>query len=601
MIVGSWAKEQATVENLKRSGNTDVFVYMDTENPGIIPLAAGWTSGDFSDVKRMTRYAERIAPDLVLITTAKPLSKGLVDALKGKNIPVFGPSRNAARLESDKSFARRLLLKYGVGGVPEFGVFTKAEPAVKFAQNMDWRVAVKPSGLTEGLGVRVYGNQIKNGAAVAAYIREVLDRGIGGKKEVLVEEKIEGEEFTIQSFVAGDRMVCTPAVQDFKKLLPGERGPNTAGMGSYSDTGYLLPFMRECDYAAALKIMRGTVDALRTETGEDCLGFLYGQFMVTASGIKLIEYNFRPGDPEWINTLLVMKNDVAEVAAALLSSGRPVLSFEKKATVCKYIVPPAYPGRLHQTLHVSFSREFLAESGVRAYYSCGSGRKNELNVGTERGIAFAASGDTIREASEKVDRAIASVNGNFRYRKDIGSEKLIAGKTKRVFAFARNNNKIRICSPTERDAAEVCRFVASSPPLENHPEHFYRIMLRYFGETCLVVRCGETITGFLLGVISGTLPDTYFLWQVGVAPFLRKKGMGAKLVARAEKKAKAYGCERIRVTIDPGNTPSRKLFERMGYSNISRRRGKTVLVCGNAAARDFYGAGRHFMLYEKVF
>ena len=118
MIVGSWAKEQATVENLKRSGNTDVFVYMDTENPGIIPLATGWTSGDFSDVKRMTRYAERIAPDLVLITTAKPLSKGLVDALRGKNIPVFGPSRNAARLESDKSFARRLLLKYGVGVAP---------------------------------------------------------------------------------------------------------------------------------------------------------------------------------------------------------------------------------------------------------------------------------------------------------------------------------------------------------------------------------------------------------------------------------------------------------------------------------------------------
>ncbi|MFH2068191.1 MAG: phosphoribosylamine--glycine ligase [Candidatus Omnitrophota bacterium] len=601
LIVGSWAKEQATAENLLRSGGTDVFAYMDTENPGITSLAAGWTTGDFSDIKRITRYAQRVVPDLVLVTTAKPLSEGLVDALKEKEIPVFGPSKNAARLESDKSFARRLLLKYAIDGVPKFGIFTETEPAVKFAKKMDWRVAVKPSGLTEGLGVRVYGNQLKDRTDVSAYIRRVLNGKIGGKKEVLVEEKLEGEEFTVQSFVAGGNLVCTPAVQDFKKLLSGERGPNTAGMGAYSCAGYLLPFMRECDYAAALEIMRATVDALRRETGEDCAGFLYGQFMITASGIKLIEYNFRPGDPEWLNTLLIMKNDVADIAASLLSSGRPILSFEKKATVCKYIVPPAYPGRLNETLRVSFPPGFLRELDVSAYYSCGRGKNGGLDVGTERGIAFAASGNTISEAAERVDRAIASVKGSFHYRKDIGSKELITGKTKKVFAFARKYRKIRIGSPKERDAAEVSRFAASSPPLESYPEHIYRIMFRYFGKTCFVVRCGKTIAGFLLGVVSRTLPDTYFLWQVGVAPFMRKKGMGAKLVARAEKKAKDCGCKKIRLTIDPRNTPSRKLFERMGYSNISRRQGKTVRVCENLAVSDFYGAGRHFMLYEKIF
>lgn len=601
LIVGSWAKEQATAENLLRSGNTDVFAYMDTENPGLTSLAAGWTTGNFSDIKRMTRYAQRVVPDLVLITTAKPLSEGLVDALKEKKIPVFGPSESAARLESDKPFARRLLLKYAVGGVPEFGVFNRTEPAVKFAKKMDWRVAVKPSGLTEGLGVRVYGNQLKNGFEVSAYIKEVLNGKIGGKKEVLVEEKLEGEEFTVQAFVAGGNLVCTPAVQDFKKLLSGDHGPNTAGMGSYSCAGYLLPFMREYDYAAALEIMRGTVDALRKETGEDCTGFLYGQFMITVSGIKLIEYNFRPGDPEWINTLFVMKNDVADIAAGLLSSNRPILSFEKKATVCKYIVPPAYPGRLNETLRVSFSRELLKKLGVHTYYSCGRSKGSGFDVGTERGIAFAASGDTISEAAERVDRAIASVKGNFHYRKDIGSKELITGKTKKVFAFARKYRKIRIGSPKERDAAEVSRFVASSPPLESYPEHIYRIMFRYFGKTCFVVRCGKTIAGFLLGVVSRTLPDTYFLWQVGVAPFMRKKGMGAKLVSLAENKAKECGCKKIRLTIDPRNAPSQKLFERMGYSNISRRQRKTVPVCGNPAVRDFYGTGRHFMLYEKIF
>jgi len=425
LVVGSWAKEQITIENIKQNPDFEVYVYMDTKNPGIISLADGYEIGDLHNVKDVVSYAKKQNIDLVLITTAEPLSLGLVDELEKENILAFGPSKKAAKLESDKVFSRKLMKKYGIKALPRFDVFDDVNNAIEYAKSLDWKVAVKPIGLTEGLGVKVYEDQLKNKHEVIDYIYRIFKEKIGGKAKVLIEEKLEGIEFIIQCIVNGNHVISTPAVKDFKKLLPGDNGPNTASMGSYSDKGLILPFMSYDDYLKAVDIIMKTLEAFNKETGGNCLGFLYGQFMLTSDGIKLIEYNFRPGDPEWMNTLSVMEDNVVDIVRFLLDGIQKPIDFENKATVCKYIVPEGYPKKLNKVLDVTFDDEEIKKTGVNVYYSSGFDNNGKLRVGCERGIAFIAKADTIFEANQLVEKAISMVNGNFHYREDIGTKQLI--------------------------------------------------------------------------------------------------------------------------------------------------------------------------------
>ena len=421
LIVGSWAKEQATIENIVNIAGSKAYVYMDTPNPGIMALVNDYRIGDLKDTKNIVDYADSISADLVLVTTASPLAVGLVDSLREKGIKVFGPTRSAARLEYDKAFARKLMAKYCPEAIPEFGIFDCAEATINFAKEHGWQVAVKYIGLAEGLGVKVFGDQLKSEKEVKNHICRVLASDKNDKARVMVEEHIRGEEFTVQCLVDKDNIIPTPAVQDFKKLLPGDKGPNTASMGSYADRGMLLPFMSSSDYDNAIKIIKATLKGFHDQTGDTCQGFLYGQFMLTEKSIKLIEYNFRPGDPEWVNTLLTFKGSLLDAVGALIE-GRPYeWRFSGKASVCKYIVPKDYPEKLNSVLPVSFDPDLIQKIGAHIYYSCGRGEDGVLYPGTERGIAIAASADTVEKAAGIVEEAISTVEGEFAYRSDIGS------------------------------------------------------------------------------------------------------------------------------------------------------------------------------------
>lgn len=432
LVVGSWAKEQITIENISKNPNIEIFSYMDIHNPGIIPLVKDYQVGSFYDIEKIVKYAKDQYIDLVIITTATPLSIGLVDLLEEHKIPVFGPNRLAARLESDKEFTRKLLQKYIPIAIPNFDVFDNYRDAVNYSEKMKWQVAIKPIGLTDGLGVKVFGDQLKDENDVKMYIRHIIDKKISGLSRVIVEERLDGEEFTIQCFVNGDNIIPTPAVQDFKKLLPEDKGPNTASMGSFSCKK--LPFLEERDYEKALEIIRNTLFAFKKETGKTCSGFLYGQFMKTNNGIKLIEYNFRPGDPEWLNTVFILKNNLLDIITELLVGDVPKVFFEEDMiTVCKYITPIEYPAKLNQILDINLDVQDIKKiENLRYYYSCGIDNKSKLNVGTERGIAFIAKAPTIEECNEKVENAISHVRGEFYYRKDIGTRDLINSKIDHV-------------------------------------------------------------------------------------------------------------------------------------------------------------------------
>ena len=160
--------------------------------------------------------------------------------------------------------------------------------------------------------------------------------------------------------------------------------------------------------------------------------------------------------------------------------------------------------------------------------------------------------------------------------------------------------KIHIRKAREEDFLAVYRFVSSCPPLEKYFEHFYKIMLRYFHNTCFIAEDGDEIVGFLMGFISPVHESTYFLWQVGVSPTTQGKGVGKLLLKAAENTLKEMDIRRIEVTVDPENKPSLRLFKSLGYINISRQEGETVSVLGNLAVKDYYSPGRHFILFEKL-
>ena len=197
LVVGSWAKEQATIENLKENKEIKVLSYLDTKNPGIIREADDYRIGELDQTQKIVEYASQNKVDLVLITTAEPLGKGVVDALERESILCFAPRKKAAQLETNKHFARRLMKKHNIDAVPSFKVFQQEDEAIKYAKELNWQVAVKPIGLTEGLGVKVYKEQLQTPEEVQDYIHKVLEKKIGNAAKVLVEEKMEGEEFTI--------------------------------------------------------------------------------------------------------------------------------------------------------------------------------------------------------------------------------------------------------------------------------------------------------------------------------------------------------------------------------------------------------------------
>lgn len=597
LIVGSWAKAEITIEHLRAASDVEVFAYLEIANPGIVSRTDGHRIGDATDGVAVTRYATDERCDLVLVTTAAPLAAGVGDALAAADIPAFAPTRAAARLEWDKAFMRRLAAEHYPEAVPRFRVSDDATEAIGFAEELDWEVAVKPLGLTEGLGVKVFGDQLRKPRHVRAYIREVLEEGIGGSHRVLVEERLEGEEFTLQTLVDGEQLVPTPTVQDFKRLRPFDRGPNTAGMGSYAGPSHLLPFLPQALYDQGLDILQTTLEVMAGR-GEPCRGFLYGQFMITAAGLKLIEYNFRPGDPEWMNTVATLDTPLLDAVTALAAGRTARLEFLPEASVVKYLVPEAYPAESGQILEVDLEPRRLAELGVSHYYSAGLDDEGRLDVGSERGIALVARAASIEEAHERIERAILGIGGRFRHRPDIGSAELVRAKIGRVADLLADDEVVR--TVREDEFEEVEQFTACCEPLESYDSHEYKILLRYFGDTSYLIERDGEIAAFEMGFRSARDPGTYFLWQIGVAPDLQGEGLGARLLAHIEDRVAALGCRRIELTIDPENIPSRKLFERAGYRNVSRREGMEVIERHDRpAVVDYYGEGADFMLYEK--
>ena len=314
---------------------------MSANNPGIVELASQVEIGQLDDVAAVVKFAEEMKPDFVFIGPELPLSVGIVDALAKVGIPSVGPNKFLAQLETSKGFTRDLLDKYKINANPLYQRFSSEEGMMEFTTKVDGQFVVKPDGLTGGKGVRVQGDHFQTSEEGLAYAKECLTKD----NTVVLEEKLLGQEFSLMAFSDGQHLAFMPAVQDHKRAFNNDEGPNTGGMGSYSDSDHLLPFLTPDDIEAAKKIEYQTIEALKQEDEAGYKGILYGNFIKTKTGPKIIEYNARLGDPEAMNVLQILKTDLVDICQAVINGTLDKLKveFENQATVCKYVVPEGYP------------------------------------------------------------------------------------------------------------------------------------------------------------------------------------------------------------------------------------------------------------------
>jgi phosphoribosylamine---glycine ligase len=414
LVVGGGGREHAIARALSSNSETEIFSVMAKQNPGISRIAKGIRLCKETDIPRIMSFAQESGVEYAFIGPEAPLEAGIVDHLETAGIDCVGPTRAAARIETDKSFCRGMMDLHNIDGCPKYRVFHTTDDAVSFIRDNDGDLAIKPVGLTGGKGVRIMGEQVDRAGAIA-YVKSL--RG-----SVILEERLIGEEFTLQAFVDGNTLVPMPLVQDHKRSFEGDLGPNTGGMGSYSLPDHMLPFVSKSDYQKALAIMHSTVAALE-RTGHPYKGILYGQFMNTAKGPKVIEFNARFGDPEAMNVLSLLTSDLSDIVVNLTRGSLTAanVTFDQKATVCKYIVPKGYPDSAHAGDPISIG----TPSDAILYYANVEEHEGKLTTLTSRTLAFVGIGPTLKEAEQRAEQSASAVKGRVRYRRDIGTSALL--------------------------------------------------------------------------------------------------------------------------------------------------------------------------------
>jgi phosphoribosylamine--glycine ligase len=404
---------------------------MSNQNPGIARLAKEFRIGSEMDLGAVKNQAISWGVDLAIIGPESPLEEGIVDILQEAGINCVGPTQQAARIETDKAFMRKLFVDHRIGGSVAYGVFQDVKEAGNFIDEFDKDLVVKPIGLTGGKGVKIVGEHLEDGQDAKKYVKEIIDNKIGGHASVVLEERLVGEEYTIQALVDGDHVMPMPAAQDHPHAYEGDQGPITGGMGSYSDKDGLLPFLDKKAYQNSVKIMEETINAVKKEVGS-YKGVLYGQFMLCQDGPRLVEYNARFGDPEAMNVLPLLKTSFVELCQQIVDGNLQKAVFEPKATVCKYLVPTGYPESGVANSIIKVDEEKINSGGAGVYYAAVNQKNNHIYTSSSRALALVAAGDSISEAEEICEKATGYVEGDLYHRRDVGTTTLIQKRIKHM-------------------------------------------------------------------------------------------------------------------------------------------------------------------------
>lgn len=419
------ARGHAIADALSRSShNPEIISVVPARNPGIAKIASEVHETSLMDFDAVCEIAKNSAPDFAFIAPDDPIGEGLVDRLQAMGIPCIAPTKALAQIEASKGFTRDLMQKYNIDASPEYHVVTENNPDAihTLLENLEGNYVVKYDGLRGGKGVKVSGDHLATIDDGAAYAIECIEEcGC-----VVIEEKLIGVEFSLISLVSGAGIAHTPAIQDHKRAHLGDTGPNTGGMGTYSDSNHSLPFLTDQDLSDAKNINELIAEAVQKECGEVYKGVLYGGFIVTKKGVQVIEYNARFGDPEALNIFPLLETDFVDVCTAMLNEdlSEDSVAFKNLATVCKYITPDCYPESKDRRGN-ALSLPNTNEHTYMYYGDVSEDNSGNVLLGGSRSVGIVGVGQTIAEAEQYAQALCEQVDGPVRFREDIGTEELI--------------------------------------------------------------------------------------------------------------------------------------------------------------------------------
>lgn len=412
LVVGRGGREHAIAWKASVSPLvTSVFVA--PGNPGMSDVAT-IVPIDENDHSALITFAKKNKVALTIIGPEGPLVNGIVDRFQEENLMVFGPRKNAAAIEGSKAFAKNLMKKYGIP-TAAYETFTKHEEAKAYIEKVGAPIVIKADGLAAGKGVVV----AMTVEEALSSIEMLMVNGKFGRAslQVVIEEYLVGEEFSLMAFVNGEKVYPMVIAQDHKRAFDNDQGPNTGGMGAYSP----VPQIKESIVEAAIEtILKPTVQGM-IKDGASFTGVLYAGLMLTEEGVKVIEYNARFGDPETQVVLARLESDLVEVIIdLLLGEKEPYICWSTEAVVGVVVASKGYPNE-YEKGHPINGLDKINNSNI--FHAGTALHEGKFVTNGGRVLVVTSSGSTIKDAQESVYGQLQKIQSeHVYYRNDIGGK-----------------------------------------------------------------------------------------------------------------------------------------------------------------------------------
>ncbi len=412
LVVGQGAREHAIAWKLRQSPLVKEL-YVAPGNAGIAQVADCVNIG-VADIIEIADFAEKLKMDLTVIGPELPLTLGIVDEFKMRDLPIFGPSRLAAELEGSKVFSKEFMRKYGIPTADAI-ICNSMDEAKGALKKTSYPAAIKVDGLAGGKGVLI----AKSSKEADEYLRLIFDDKKFGNaaNRILIEEFLTGEEVSFMVITDGKKFAPLAPAKDYKKANDGDTGPNTGGMGAHSPAVVLKP---ETAAEIVKTIVIPTIQGM-AEEGRTYSGCLYVGLMLTPKGPKVLEYNCRFGDPETQVQILRFEDDLAELLLNVTRGdlGDTKLNWKKEASACVVIAVNGYPDEHLKGQEVAIDP--IDDPNIVLFHAGTVKRGNKLLNNAGRVISVCSHAATLSEALTKVYQAAPKIRfEGARYRRDIG-------------------------------------------------------------------------------------------------------------------------------------------------------------------------------------
>ena len=411
-IIGSGGREHAICQNLKNSTKVKK-IYCFPGNAGTDEIGVN-VNLDLDNFENLKDFILKEKINLIIIGPEKPLVDGLVDYLEKFNIAVFGPNKVASQLEGSKIFTKKLCQKYNIP-TAKFGVFSNKNDSKEFLKKSNFPIVIKADNLASGKGVYICASN--NEADIA--IEEIFDGKFGKANNLLIEEFLKGEEMSFFIISDGVTIKNFGTAQDHKRVLEGDMGKNTGGMGAYSPSRLID---QDLEKKILNKIIRPTLKGL-SDIGVEYKGFLYAGLMIVNNEPFLIEYNVRMGDPECQTILPKLKTDILEIFLACCEKRLKKVDinwFDQKS-LCVVICSKGYPDKFKKDIEIKNIKDVRLNPNEYLFHAGTSKHKEKIYAIGGRVLNFVSVSDNFIDAKKRIKKNINKLNwaGGF-YRKDIG-------------------------------------------------------------------------------------------------------------------------------------------------------------------------------------